>query len=112
MAKERKTKQPKHLKPQSMNKKVKLTAADHAFNVCVNIFMVFMLIVIFVPLWSTVTLSFRPADYIGTNLDGMFMPFWRWSPDAYKALLGNDGFLDAFLNSFKILIGGDRKSVV
>ncbi len=106
MEKTNKNKSPKHLKPQSMNKKVKLTAADHAFNVCVNVFMVIMLIVIAIPLWSTITLSFRPSDYIGTNLEGMFYPFWKWSPDAYKALLGNDGFLDAFLNSFKILIGG------
>ena len=102
----KKEKAQKNLRPQSMNKKVKLTAADHSFNVCVNVFMVFMLIVIVIPLWSTITLSFRPADYIGTNLEGMFMPFWDWSADAYKALLGNDGFLDAFLNSFKILIGG------
>ncbi len=102
----KKEKAQKNLRPQSMNKKVKLTAADHSFNVCVNVFMVFMLIVIVIPLWSTITLSFRPADYIGTNLEGMFMPFWKWSADAYKALLGNDGFLDAFLNSFKILIGG------
>ncbi len=106
MAKEKAMKAPRNLKPESMNKKVKLTAADHAFNVCVNIFMVFMLIIIVVPLWSTITLSFRPADYIGTNLEGMFLPIWKWSPDAYKALLGNNGFIDAFLNSFKILIGG------
>ncbi len=96
----------KHLKPQIQNKKVKLTAADHVFNICVNAFMVFILIAIIIPVWSTVTLSFRPADFLGTNLEGMFLPPWDWSTDAYTALLGNDGFLDAFLNSFKILIGG------
>lgn len=96
----------KHLKPQMQNKKVKLTAADHVFNICVNAFMVFILIAIIIPVWSTVTLSFRPADFLGTNLEGMFLPPWDWSTDAYTALLGNDGFLDAFLNSFKILIGG------
>ncbi len=96
----------KHLKPQMQNKKVKLTAADHVFNICVNVFMVFILIAIIIPVWSTVTLSFRPADFLGTNLEGMFLPPWDWSTDAYTALLGNDGFLDAFLNSFKILIGG------
>ena len=96
----------KHLKPQMQNKKVKLTAVDHVFNICVNAFMVFILIAIIIPVWSTVTLSFRPADFLGTNLEGMFLPPWDWSTDAYTALLGNDGFLDAFLNSFKILIGG------
>ena len=106
MAKEKAMKAPRNLKPESMNKKVKLTAADHAFNVCVDVFMIFMLIIIVIPLWSTITLSFRPADYIGTNLEGMFLPIWKWSTDAYSALLGNNGFIDAFLNSFKILIGG------
>ena len=95
----------KHLKPQMQNKKVKLSTGDHVFNICVNVFMVFIFIVILVPVWSTVTLSFRPADYIGSNLRAMFPPY-HWSLDAYKALLGNDGFLSAFLNSFKILIGG------
>ena len=65
-----------------------------------------MLIVLVIPLWSTVTLSFRPNHYIGSYLEGMFLPPWKWSLDAYKSLLGNDGFLDAFLNSFKILVGG------
>lgn len=106
MAKEKAAKAPKNLRPEPANKKVKLTAADHAFNVCVDVFMIFMLIIIVIPLWSTITLSFRPADYIGTNLEGMFLPIWKWSTDAYSALLGNNGFIDAFLNSFKILIGG------
>ena len=99
-------KKQRHLKPQMQNSKVRLTAADHTFNVIVNVFMVLILIVILIPVWSTITLSFRPNDYLGSNLQGMFMPPWEWSPDAYTALLGNDGFLDAFLNSFKILIGG------
>ena len=99
-------KKQRHLKPQMQNSKVRLTAADHTFNVIVNVFMVLILIVILIPVWSTITLSFRPNDYLGSNLQGMFMPPWEWSPDAYTALLGNDGFLDAFINSFKILIGG------
>ncbi|MGN0906673.1 MAG: carbohydrate ABC transporter permease [Bullifex sp.] len=86
--------------------KVKLSGTDKAFNICVNAFLIFMLIVLIVPLWSTVTLSFRPNHYIGSYLEGMFLPPWKWSLDAYRALLGNDGFLDAFLNSFRILVGG------
>ncbi len=105
-------KKTKSLKPETMNKKVKLTAADHTFNVVVNIFMVAMLVVIFIPLWSTVTLSFRPADYLGSNLQGMFMAPWHWSPDAYKALLGNNGFIRAFSNSFKILVGGVASALI
>ena len=99
-------KQKVHLKPQMQNSKVKLTTADHTFNIIVDIFMVIILIAIVLPLWSTITLSFRPVDFIGSNLDGMFLAPWKWSTAAYESLLGNDGFLMAFINSFKILIGG------
>lgn len=101
----------KTLRPVVQNKKVKLTSSDKVFNILVNTFMVLTFLIIFIPVWSTITLSFRPNDYIGTNLEGMFLPFWRWSTDAYKALLGNNGFISAFLNSIKILIGGVASSL-
>ena len=101
-----KKKEKQHLKPQMQNSKVKLTTADHTFNIIVDIFMVIILIAIVLPLWSTITLSFRPVDFIGSNLDGMFLVPWKWSTAAYESLLGNDGLLLAFINSFKILIGG------
>lgn len=101
-----KKKEKQHLKPQMQNSKVKLTTADYTFNIIVDIFMVIILIAIVLPLWSTITLSFRPVDFIGSNLDGMFLAPWKWSTAAYESLLGNDGFLLAFINSFKILIGG------
>ncbi|NLZ67952.1 MAG: carbohydrate ABC transporter permease [Spirochaetales bacterium] len=101
----------KTLRPVVQNKKVKLTSSDKVFNYLVNTFMVLTFLIIFIPVWSTITLSFRPNDYIGTNLEGMFLPFWRWSTDAYKALLGNNGFISAFLNSIKILIGGVASSL-
>ncbi|MEA4865456.1 MAG: carbohydrate ABC transporter permease [Sphaerochaeta sp.] len=85
---------------------VKPTAADHSFNFVVDVFLVLLLIIIAIPLWSTITLSFRPNDYIGNNLEGMFLAPWNWSTAAYKALLGNAGFILAFGNSIKILIGG------
>ena len=95
-----------HLKPKMQNKTVRPTRADKVFQICVDVFMVIMLIIIIVPLWSTVTLSFRPNTYIGSYLEGMFLAPWHWSVDAYKALLGNNGFLMAFGNSCKILVGG------
>ncbi len=85
---------------------IKPTAADHGFNLLVTTFLTLLLIIIAVPLWSTITLSFRPNDYIGNNLQGMFLVPWKWSTSAYKALLGNAGFILAFWNSIKILIGG------
>jgi putative aldouronate transport system permease protein len=36
----------------------------------------------------------------------MFLAPWKWSTAAYKALLGNNGFLNAFINSGKIFIMG------
>ena len=85
---------------------VKPTAADKSFNVCVTIFMVFIFIIILIPIWATVALSFRPPSYIGSYLEGMFLAPWKWSLSAYNALLGNKGFLLAFKNSFLILIEG------
>lgn len=68
--------------------------------------MVFILLVLAIPLWSTITLSFRPATFIGTYIEGMALPPWRWSFAAYEALLGNNGFILAFMNSFKIITQG------
>lgn len=87
------------------------TKSDKLFDLLVNLFLLFMLIVITIPLWSTITLSFRPNAYIGSNLQGMFLAPWKWSTAAYKALLGNAGFISAFKNSFKILIGGVATSL-
>lgn len=99
-------KKQQNLKPQLQNSKVKPTASDKVFNIVVDVFMWIILIIIAIPVWSTITLSFRPNSYIGSNLEGMFLPFWKWSLDAYKALLGNNGFLLAFTNSLKILVFG------
>lgn len=85
---------------------VRLTGADKLFYFLVNVFMWVTLIVIAIPLWSTITLSFRPNTFIGSNLEGMFLMPWKWSLAAYKTMLGNDGFLLAFINSLKIMTGG------
>ncbi|MBL7006385.1 MAG: carbohydrate ABC transporter permease [Spirochaetia bacterium] len=85
---------------------IRLTASDRLFYSLINIFLVMLFFVIAVPLWSTVTLSFRPNDFIGTNFEGMFLAPWKWSNAAYKALLGNNGFIIAFANSLKIIFFG------
>lgn len=85
---------------------IKLTAADRVFYRCLDIWLVLILICVIVPVWSTITLSFRPIDFLGSNLEGMFLAPWKWSTAAYRALLGNNGFLMAFVNSLKILVGG------
>ena len=106
MKKDEKKKKVTSLRPKATAVAVKPTTADHSFTIVVDVFLWAALFLIAIPLWSTITLSFRPNDYIGTNLEGMFLPVWKWSTAAYKALLGNRGFLMAFVNSFKILIFG------
>jgi putative aldouronate transport system permease protein len=85
---------------------VRLSASDIVFYRILDLFLVFILLVVVIPLWSTITLSFRPNDFIGTNLEGMFLAPWKWSNAAYKALLGNNGFINAFGNSLKIFVMG------
>ncbi len=85
---------------------VNLTGKDRGFQFVVNAFLGIMFFIIFIPLWSTIMLSVRPSTYIGSHFEGMFLPLWDWSLAAYKALLGNHGFLQSFLNSLKIMVFG------
>jgi putative aldouronate transport system permease protein len=85
---------------------IKLSASDIVFYRVLDIFMIFILLIVAIPMWSTVTLSFRPNTFIGSNLEGMFLPPWKWSAAAYRALLGNNGFINAFFNSLKIFVMG------
>ena len=85
---------------------VRLTAGDTVFYTLVDIFLGLVLVIVFIPMWSTITLSFRPNTFIGSNLEGMFLAPWKWSTAAYKTLLGNLGFVNAFVNSAKIFIYG------
>jgi len=90
---------------------IRLTAADRLFYSTIDVFLVFIFIVVAIPMWSTITLSFRPNHFIGSNLEGMFLLPWNWSTAAYKALLGNRGFLQSFANSIKILAYGVATSL-
>jgi putative aldouronate transport system permease protein len=87
-------------------KNVRLTLSDRIFYLILDIFLILMLVVVAVPMWSTITMSFRPNDFIGSNFAGMFLAPWKWSTAAYKALLGNNGFFIASKNSFLILFWG------
>jgi putative aldouronate transport system permease protein len=85
---------------------IRFSAADRVFHRILDIYLVLILLIIAIPLWSTITLSFRPNTFIGSNLEGMFLAPWKWSTAAYTSLLGNNGFLNAFYNSLKILVMG------
>jgi putative aldouronate transport system permease protein len=90
---------------------IHFTVSDKVFYTIVDIFLVIVLIIVFIPMWSTITLSFRPNTFIGSNLEGMFLVPWKWSTAAYKALLGNLGFFNAFINSAQIFIYGVATSL-
>ncbi|MDR2419145.1 MAG: carbohydrate ABC transporter permease [Treponema sp.] len=85
---------------------VRLTTIDRVFYAIIDIFLVIILFLVAIPLWSTITLSFRSNTFIGSNLEGMFLPIWKWSTAAYRSLLGNNGFVNAFSNSMKIFTMG------
>lgn len=90
---------------------IRYTVGDRIFYAVLDTLLVLTLFIVAVPMWSTITLSFRPNDFIGSNLEGMFLMPWNWSTAAYKALLGNNGFIMAFGNSFKILAMGVATSL-
>lgn len=91
---------------------MRLTSEDRMFYVVINTLLFLIFIVIVIPMWSTITLSFRPNHFIGSNLEGMFLPPWKWSTAAYKALLGNRGFVQAFMNSLKIFVMGVTTALI
>jgi putative aldouronate transport system permease protein len=95
-----------YMKMSIKGKDIYLTSGDFTFYVVLDILLIFVLVIVAIPMWSVITLSFRPNDFIGSNLQGMFLPPWMWSTAAYKALLGNNGFLNSFVNSFKIFVFG------
>jgi putative aldouronate transport system permease protein len=85
---------------------VRLSSGDQLFYTLIDVYLVIMLIVVAIPMWSTITLSFRSNTFIGSNLEGMFLAPWKWSTAAYKTLLGNMGFVNALINSLKIFVMG------
>lgn len=91
---------------------IRVPASDRLFYALLDIFLVFVFIIVLIPLWATITLSFRPSSFIGSNLEGMFLAPWKWSLAAYKALLGNRGFIQAFINSLKILVFGVASALI
>ena len=85
---------------------IRLSAGDKVFYTIVDVYLILVMIIVFIPMWSTITLSLRPNAFIGSNLEGMFLAPWKWSTAAYKVMLGNWSFINAFVNSGKIFAYG------
>ncbi len=84
------------------------------FYLGVNGFLIFIGLLIAIPMLATITQSITPNGFNkGTAFDKFLLrPFvagydgLTWDPSAYKALLGNNGFILAFWNSLKIMSFG------
>ena len=94
-------------------KTVKLTNGDRAFYIGVNAFLIFIGLIIAIPMIATITQSITPNGFRGTTFDKFILrPYdfdksaFVWDASAYKALLGNNGFILAFWNSLKIMSFG------
>ena len=85
---------------------IRLTVGDRVFYALVDVFLIFIFIIVAIPMWSTITLSFRPNTFIGSNLEGMFLSPSRWSFSAYHALLGGQRFPLALFNSLQVFVFG------
>ncbi len=89
-----------------MTSAIKLSKSDRVFHFFIDASLFLILAILIIPIWSTLTLSFRPNDFIGSALDGMFLAPWKWSTAAYRALLGHRSFLHSAGNSFRIFFEG------
>ena len=89
-----------------MKSSIRLTRSDTFFHFLVNTSLFVILAIFVIPIWSTITLSFRPNTFIGSALDGMLLAPWKWSTSAYEALLGHRAFLTSTFNSFRIFFEG------
>lgn len=89
-----------------MKNAIRLTRTDRIFHIVIDSTLIVFLAILFIPIWSTITLSFRPNDFIGSALDGMVLPPWKWSTAAYRALLGHKAFITSTFNSFRIFFEG------
>ena len=89
-----------------MKSAIRLTRSDRTFHIFIDASLILFLAILFIPIWSTIALSFRPNDFIGSALDGMLLAPWKWSTAAYKALLGHRAFITSTFNSFRIFFEG------
>lgn len=92
--------------------RVRRTAFDTAYQTVVESILILILVLVTVPLWRMVLQSVTPLTFMGSNLEGLFLPPWKWNFSAYAQLLQHPSFVHAAGNSFRILVGGVATSIV
>jgi putative aldouronate transport system permease protein len=76
------------------------------FQILVNLFLLFMLIMILVPMWRVAIMSVTPLGYATGSTSSMWVPPNEWSFEAYGQLLAHPSFLHATLVSTVITTVG------
>ncbi|HCM25540.1 MAG TPA: carbohydrate ABC transporter permease [Treponema sp.] len=86
--------------------KVRRTPFDVVYQTTVEVFMVFIFLVVAIPLWRIIMQSVTPIDFAGTNLQALALSPLKWSFKAYEQMLSHPSFIRAAANSTKIVAGG------
>ena len=76
------------------------------FQILVNLFLLFMLILILVPMWRVAIMSVTPLGYATGSTSSLWVPPNEWSFEAYGQLLAHPSFLRATLVSTTITTVG------
>lgn len=76
------------------------------FHLTNNLFLLAILVVIVIPLWRVVLMSFTPLGHLSSDPFGLWLPPWEWSLAAYEQLLSHPAFLQATVNSVIITTAG------
>jgi putative aldouronate transport system permease protein len=79
---------------------------DILFQVLVNGLLISILVIVIIPMWRVLVMSVTPLNYINTKAFGLWLPFTKWSFEAYRQLLGHPSFLRAAANSAIITVSG------
>jgi putative aldouronate transport system permease protein len=76
------------------------------------VFLLFILIVVAIPLLRLFIMSITPLSFLTDKYFGMYVPFNKWSFEAYKQFLSNPFFTRALQNSLIITLGGVTASML
>ncbi len=80
------------------------SVADQVFDRSVGVLLIIIFLIVFIPLWYVLMISFTPLGYKDGST--LFLPPWNWSFEAYTQLLGEATFMQATLNSLFITLLG------
>ncbi len=81
------------------SKRRRISRDSLIFDGLATLLLIVVLVVVLVPLWYVIVISFTPFSANQIHGYTLFLPFNEWTPEAYLQLLGQDAFIRALLNS-------------